>query len=225
MKKILIAEDDKKLAGELKIFLEGKGNEVLALDRFDDTAGDIISSGADIVLLDIGLPNRDGQAVLQDVRKKTDMPVIMITSRDSEVDELASLTFGADDYVTKPFNTHILLAKIDAVLRRAGKVGQEDLLWNGNGFVLNTDNMTLINEETDEKKELTKNECRILKMLLENRGRIVTREELMEYIWESDEFVDDNTLTVNVTRLREKFTSLGITDAIITKRWQGYMVR
>lgn len=189
-----------------------------------DTTGEIINSGADIVLLDINLPVRDGQSVLQDVRKSSDIPVIMITSSDSEIDELASLTYGADDYVTKPFNTHILLAKIEAVLRRTGKGSPEDSLRRGEGFVLNTDNMTLTNEMTNEKKELTKNECRILKILLENRGRIVSREELMEYIWESDEFVDDNTLTVNVTRLREKFAALGITDAITTKRGQGYMV-
>ena len=163
----------------------------------------------------------DGQFLLKSLREKSDIPVIMITSRDNEVDELISMNYGADDYVTKPFNTRILLAKIDAVLRRAG--GSVNVL-KGDTYTLNVSEST-VEGEGGRCIDLTKNEMRILYYLLKNKGRIVTREELMSYIWDSDEFVDDNTLTVNVTRVREKLEQIGVADAIVTRRGQGYLVK
>ena len=163
----------------------------------------------------------DGQFLLKSLREKSDIPVIMITSRDNEVDELISMNYGADDYVTKPFNTRILLAKIDAVLRRAG--GSVNVL-KGDTYTLNVSEST-VEGEGGRCIDLTKNEMRILYYLLKNKGSIVTREELMSYIWDSDEFVDDNTLTVNVTRVREKLEQIGVADAIVTRRGQGYLVK
>ena len=225
MKNILIVEDDAALAGELKIFLESNGCAADIFKDFEHTVEGILKTSTDIVLLDITLPVLDGQYVLQELRKKSDIPVIMITSRDNELDELISMNHGADDYVTKPFNTHILLAKIDAVLRRSGS-GADSLIMQGPGFELDISGgvIRVAGEGAGQETELTKNECRILQFLLKNKGRIVSRDELMGYIWDSDEFVDDNTLTVNVTRLREKLARLGLTDVIMTKRGQGYIV-
>lgn len=224
MKKIMIAEDDRGLTGELVIFLKNNGYDAVVTGDFSNpeaVVSEMAGSGCDLVLLDIGLPGCDGQFLLKSLREKSDIPVIMITSRDNEVDELISMNYGADDYVTKPFNTRILLAKIDAVLRRAG--GSVNVL-KGDTYILNVSEST-VEGEGGRCIDLTKNEMRILYYLLKNKGRIVTREELMSYIWDSDEFVDDNTLTVNVTRVREKLEQIGVTEAIVTRRGQGYLVK
>ena len=220
----MIAEDDRGLTGELVIFLKNNGYDAVVTGDFSNpeaVVSEMAGSGCDLVLLDIGLPGCDGQFLLKSLREKSDIPVIMITSRDNEVDELISMNYGADDYVTKPFNTRILLAKIDAVLRRAG--GSVNVL-KGDTYILNVSEST-VEGEGGRCIDLTKNEMRILYYLLKNKGRIVTREELMSYIWDSDEFVDDNTLTVNVTRVREKLEQIGVTEAIVTRRGQGYLVK
>jgi len=225
MKRILIVEDDKALTKELSIFLHNNGFETGYTDDFSDygkVTEMIVYGGFDLVLLDIGLPGCDGQFILKEVRRQSDIPVIMITSRDNEVDELLSMNYGADDYVTKPFNTHILIAKIEAVLRRTGTAGANVL--KSGSFSLNISECRLIGND-GEQIEITKNEMRILQYLFKNKGRIVSRDELMGYIWDSDDFVDDNTLTVNVTRVREKLACAGAGDAIVTKRGQGYMLR
>lgn len=220
----MIAEDDRGLTGELVIFLKNNGYDAVVTGDFSNpeaVVSEMAGSGCDLVLLDIGLPGCDGQFLLKSLREKSDIPVIMITSRDNEVDELISMNYGADDYVTKPFNIRILLAKIDAVLRRAG--GSVNVL-KGDTYILNVSEST-VEGEGGSCIDLTKNEMRILYYLLKNKGRIVTREELMSYIWDSDEFVDDNTLTVNVTRVREKLEQIGVTEAIVTRRGQGYLVK
>ena len=224
MKKIMIAEDDRGLTDELVIFLKNNGYDAEVTGDFNDpetVVAELAYSGCDLVLLDIGLPGCDGQFLLKRLREKSDIPVIMITSRDNELDELISMNYGADDYVTKPFNTRILLAKIDAVLRRT--IGSINML-KGDTFTLNISEST-VEGSGDRRIELTKNEMRILYFLLKNKGKIVSREDLMSYIWDSDEFVDDNTLTVNVTRVREKLEQIGAKDAIVTRRGQGYMVK
>ena len=224
MKKIIIAEDDRGLTDELVIFLKNNGYDAEVTGDFSDpetVVAGLAYSGCDLVLLDIGLPGCDGQFLLKRLREKSDIPVIMITSRDNELDELISMNYGADDYVTKPFNTRILLAKIDAVLRRTK--GSINML-KGDTFTLNISEST-VEGSGDRRIELTKNEMRILYFLLKNKGKIVSREDLMSYIWDSDEFVDDNTLTVNVTRVREKLEQIGAKDAIVTRRGQGYMVK
>ena len=213
MEKILIVEDDNKIRKELEIFLNNNGYEAKGLDSFSNTVEDIIATKTDLILLDINLPNLDGQYVLRELRKVLETPIIMVTSRDSEIDELLSMNYGADDYVTKPFNIHILLAKISAILKRTKKVNYDQNKINCGEFILN-----------EFKIELTKNELKILHFLVKKRGEIVTREEIMEDLWDSESFIDDNTLTVNITRLRNKLEEVGIKELLETKRGLGYIL-
>ncbi|MDE5864512.1 MAG: response regulator transcription factor, partial [Lachnospiraceae bacterium] len=220
MQKILIVEDDEKLRHELEIFLGRNGYETVGLESYEDTLGDIIRAGADLVLLDINLPNTDGQWILKEFRKESDIPVIIITSKDNEMDELISMHYGADHYVTKPFNTQILLAKIMAILKRtSGSLPQDKI--NCGQFILNISKGRIEREE--RLAELTGNELKIITLLVKNKGRIVSREEIMNDLWDSEEFIDDNTLTVNITRIRKKLEEIGLKNIIETKRGQGYI--
>lgn len=221
MQKILIVEDDEKLRHELEIFLERNGYKAIGLERYDNTLQEMIQINADLILLDINLPNADGEYILKEFRRVSDVPVIMITSRDSEMDELLSMHYGAEHYVTKPFHTQILLAKIIAVLKRAnGVVSQEKM--NCGSFLLNLAKSRI--EREDKKVELTGNELKIIKFLLKNKGKIVSREDIMTDLWDSEAFIDDNTLTVNITRIRKKLEEIGLQDIIETKRGQGYIL-
>jgi DNA-binding response OmpR family regulator len=222
LEKILIVEDDNKIRKELEIFLNNNGYEAKGLDSFSNTVEDIIATKTDLILLDINLPNLDGQYVLRELRKVLETPIIMVTSRDSEIDELLSMNYGADDYVTKPFNIHILLAKISAILKRTKKVNYDQNKINCGEFILNVSKGIL--EKDEFKIELTKNELKILHFLVKKRGEIVTREEIMEDLWDSESFIDDNTLTVNITRLRNKLEEVGIKELLETKRGLGYIL-
>ncbi len=222
MEKILIVEDDNKIRKELEIFLNNNGYEAKGLDSFSNTVEDIIATKTDLILLDINLPNLDGQYVLRELRKVLETPIIMVTSRDSEIDELLSMNYGADDYVTKPFNIHILLAKISAILKRTKKINYDQNKINCGEFILNVSKGIL--EKDEFKIELTKNELKILHFLVKKRGEIVTREEIMEDLWDSESFIDDNTLTVNITRLRNKLEEVGIKELLETKRGLGYIL-
>lgn len=222
MEKILIVEDDNKIRKELEIFLNNNGYEAKGLDSFSNTVEDIIATKTDLILLDINLPNLDGQYVLRELRKVLETPIIMVTSRDSEIDELLSMNYGADDYDTKPFNIHILLAKISAILKRTKKVNYDQNKINCGEFILNVSKGIL--EKDEFKIELTKNELKILHFLVKKRGEIVTREEIMEDLWDSESFIDDNTLTVNITRLRNKLEEVGIKELLETKRGLGYIL-
>ncbi len=221
MQKIVIAEDDEKLRQELEIFLKRNGYEAIGLVQYDNTVNDILAVHADLVLLDINLPNQDGQYLLKEIRKVSDVPVIMITSRDNELDELLSMNYGADHYVTKPFNTQILLAKIVAILKRTSNVTEKEQIKCGR-FILDISKSRI--EKDGNKIELTGNELKILKYLIKYKGTIVSREDLMNYLWDSEAFIDDNTLTVNITRVRNKLGQLGETNVIETKRGQGYII-
>lgn len=223
MQKILIVEDDKKLRKELETFLTKHGFIAKGLEKFDNTIQDILNENADLILLDINLPYTDGEFVCKEVRKISDVPIIMVTSRDNEIDELMSLNYGADQYVTKPYNIQILLAKINGLLKRNKKSDKEMQEIDCDGFKLNIAERVIKKE--DRKIELTKNEYTILYYLCINRGRIVSRDEIMDYLWESEEFIDDNTLSVNVKRLRGKLEELGLVDRIETRRGQGYILK
>ena len=222
MQKILIVEDDKKLRNELETFLDKHGFIAIGLEKFDNTIGDILNENADLILLDINLPYIDGEFVCKEVRKTSDVPIIMVTSRDNEIDELMSLNYGADQYVTKPYNIQILLAKINGLLKRNKKSDKEMQEIDCDGFKLNIAERVI--KKDNKKIELTKNEYNILYYLCINRGRIVSRDEIMDYLWESEEFIDDNTLSVNVKRLRVKLEELGLIDRIETRRGQGYIL-
>ena len=223
MQKILIVEDDKKLRKELETFLTKHGFVAKGLEKFDNTIQDILNENADLILLDINLPYTDGEYVCKEVRKTSDVPIIMVTSRDNEIDELMSLNYGADQYVTKPYNIQILLAKINGLLKRNKKSDKEMQEIDCDGFKLNIAERVI--KKDDRKIELTKNEYTILYYLCINRGRIVSRDEIMDYLWESEEFIDDNTLSVNVKRLRGKLEELGLVDRIETRRGQGYILK
>lgn len=222
MPKILIIEDDEKLRDELKIFLNKNGYEATVLTTFDNTIQDILRTNPDLILLDINLPNTDGEYICKEIRKQSNMPIIIVTSRDNELDELLSINNGADHYITKPFNIQILLAKIGSLLRRTSMQEVNDKI-DVKDFILNTSNNTI--EKDGKIIELTKNEYKILKYLVQNRGKIVSREDIMECLWESESFIDDNTLTVNITRLRNKLEELELKELLETKRGQGYILK
>ena len=223
MSKILIVEDDKKLREELKIFLERHGYEVSTLEKFDNSIEDILGYKADLILLDINLPNADGEYICREIRKVSNIPIIIVTSRDSELDELLSINNGADQYVTKPYNIQILLAKIERLLKRSysGNVSQDKI--DCGKFILNLSKSII--EKDGKIVELTKNEFKILHYLVLNKEKIVSRNEIMDYLWESENFIDDNTLTVNIKRLRNKLEEIGLNDVIETKRGQGYILK
>lgn len=223
MSKILIVEDDKKLRDELKIFLERHGYEVFLLEKFDNSIEDILGYKADLILLDINLPNADGEYICREIRKVSNIPIIIVTSRDSELDELLSINNGADQYITKPYNIQILLAKIERLLKRSysGNVNQDKI--DCGKFILNLSKSII--EKDGKIVELTKNEFKILHYLVLNKEKIVSRNEIMDYLWESENFIDDNTLTVNIKRLRNKLEEIGLNDVIETKRGQGYNLK
>lgn len=219
--KIFIVEDDKKLKLELTKFLIRYDYECVSGEDYKNMVELIIEENPDLVLLDINLPYFDGYHICREIRKTSDIPIIVITSRSSDMDELMSMNLGADDFITKPYNLQILLARITAVLKRTGRKLTENNL-SYKGLILNTARGIVTYNSNDA--ELTKNEIKILSILMENVGKIVSRNHIMDELWQSDEFVDDNTLTVNVNRLRRKLEDIGATDFILTKRGQGYLI-
>lgn len=223
MQKILIIEDDEKLRNELETFLNKNGFIATSLNKFDNAVEDIQKIQADLLLLDINLPYTDGEFICKEVRKTSNVPIIMVTSRDNEMDELLSLNYGADQYVTKPYNIQILLAKIVGLLKRSQNAGNNPDKIDCGEFVLNTAGRII--EKEDNKVELTKNEYKILEYLVLHRQQVISRDEIMDYLWESEEFVDDNTLNVNIKRLRTKLEELGIINQIETRRGQGYILK
>ena len=223
MQYTLIIEDDEKLRCELETFLNKNGFVATSLNKFDNAVEDILNEKADLLLLDINLPYTDGEFICKEIRKTSNVPIIMVTSRDSEMDELLSLNYGADQYVTKPYNIQILLAKIVGLLKRNQNAGNNPDKIDCGEFVLNTAGRII--EKEDNKVELTKNEYKILEYLVIHRQQVISRDEIMDYLWESEEFVDDNTLNVNIKRLRMKLEELGLTDQIETRRGQGYLLK
>ena len=223
MKRILIVEDDEKLRCELETFLNKNGFVATSLNKFDNAVEDILNEKADLLLLDINLPYTDGEFICKEIRKTSNVPIIMVTSRDNEMDELLSLNYGADQYVTKPYNIQILLAKIVGLLKRNQNAGNNPDKIDCGEFVLNTAGRII--EKEDNKVELTKNEYKILEYLVIHRQQVISRDEIMDYLWESEEFVDDNTLNVNIKRLRTKLEELGLIDQIETRRGQGYLLK
>ena len=217
---IFICEDDLNMAQDLCGILIKYGYSAVYAQDFSNVAQDIISRAPELVLLDINLPQFDGFHICREVRRVSDVPIIMLTSRESEIDELMSMNLGADDYVTKPFNMQILLAHISSVLRRANRVIENTLTHRG----VTLDPTAGMLRYGEQSMELTKNEQRILLRLMQSKGAIVTRAQLMDALWQDDEFIDDNTLTVNINCLRRKLESVGVHDFLITRRGQGYMV-
>lgn len=219
MYSILIVEDDVKLRNELAIFFRNSGYDVKEIENFDDTVNSIIEAKCDLILLDINLPNLNGEIICKTVRKDINTPIIIVTSRNTELDELLSINYGADDFITKPYNTQILLARVERLLKRTNttdeKISYKEMTIDISKSVIIKDNNEI---------DLSKNELKIFVYLLKNKNKIVSRDDLMNYLWNTSEFIDDNTLTVNINRLRNKLLSLGYEDLIVTKRGQGYII-
>lgn len=219
--KILIVEDHEPIRLELCKFLEKYNYEAKAVVDFENVVERCLEEQADLILLDINLPVYDGYYICREIRTQSDVPIIVVTSRDSEMDELMSMNIGADDFIAKPYNTQILLARISSILRRTKK-SSEDSLIEYHGLKISLEKSTMSYQ--DKEMELSKNEIRILYTLIQKKEAIVSRDELMESLWQSNEFVDDNTLTVNVNRVRKKLEAIGLDNFIQTKRGRGYMV-
>ncbi len=217
--KILIIEDDLEQQRELKRLLSSSGYEAVVAQDFSCLLEEVLNIQPNLILMDINLPGINGESLLKELRKTMSVPVIMVTSKNNEADEVLSMSYGADDYITKPYNPTILLLRIEAILKRTQQMSDF--------FVV--DRMQIFPDrgliKCDEKEILlTKNEMLILKLLVQNRGKIVSREEIMDDLWNSYEFVDDNTLTVNISRLRAKLQEIGYDDIIQTRKKQGYIL-
>lgn len=222
MKKIIIVEDAERIRLELTEVFERYGYEVKVPDNFDNVLDFVKRENADLIILDINLPIFDGYYLCREIRKSSDVPIIIVTSRDSDMDELMSINLGADDFITKPYNIEILLARANSLIRRSSKQSSIKDKLNYNDLEINLYNSSMTYKNNNI--ELTKNELKILIFLVRNKGVIVSREELMEHLWNDDFFVDNSTLSVNVTRLRKKLAEIGLDDAIETRRGQGYIM-
>lgn len=219
--KIYIIEDDKKLRAELVKLLSAYKYDCSFDDDYENIISLALEKQPDLILLDVNLPVFDGYYICREIRKQSDVPIIIVTSRSTDMDELMSMNLGADDFITKPYHSQILLAHISAVLKRCNSQSfAEKVEYRGLTLYPSQSKISYQENETD----LTKNEMKILTILINNAGRIVSRNDLMNALWQSDEFVDDNTLTVNVNRLRKRIKEIGAPELITTKRGLGYIL-
>jgi DNA-binding response OmpR family regulator len=219
MKKIMIVEDDKVIAEELYNLLKSSNYEPIILTDFENAKNEILKSKIDLILLDINIPFLNGEILLKEIRKESNIPVIMVTSKSSETDEVLSYSYGADDYVIKPYNPTILLLKIAALFKRceinSNIINYKDLSFDiGKGIVKNSNSEII----------LTKNEIIIFGLLLSNKDRIVSKDEIMTDLWNNDEYINENALTVNISRLRSKLAELGYENIIETRKGIGYRI-
>ena len=222
MTKILVVEDDHQIQQELVLLLQRNGFEAQALTSFESVPQQIIAAHPDLVLLDLNLPGIDGQQICREVRQLSNVPIIVVTSRNIDLDELMVLSLGADDFIAKPYNTQILLMHITSVLRRANSEVTTGTKLSHAGVTLDSSSCKV--SANQNSVELTKNELRILSLLMQNAGTVVSRQRIQEELWQSDEFVDDNTLTVNISHLRNTLASIGVEDFVMTRRGLGYVI-
>ncbi|MCI9062756.1 MULTISPECIES: response regulator transcription factor [Romboutsia] len=222
MYKILLVEDDIDLAKETLIALEKWGFKVNLIDNFENIIEEFIYIKPEVVLLDVNLPLYNGFYWCEKIREISNVPIIFLSSRDSDMDLIMGINNGGDDYITKPFSIDVLVTKINAIIRRVYNynnsnniIGYKDLIFDIEKGIIKLNNKNI---------ELTKNEIKILTLLLKNKDKVVSRESLMMSLWDSDEFVTDNALTVNINRLRSKIKELGVEDFIKTKKGIGYIV-
>jgi two-component system response regulator protein GraR len=219
MKKIMIIEDDTIISKELYELLVNAGYEALILKDFSNAKEEILKSNIDLILLDINIPYQNGEQLLKEIRKESNIPVIMVTSRASETDEILSISYGADDYITKPYSPTILLLRIQNIFKRLDN-STEVLKYKDLEVSISRGTLSGNNKEL----ELTKNEMLIFQHLLNNQNRIVSRDELMTILWNNEEYINDNALTVNISRLRSKLEDFGYPNAIETRKGQGYIL-
>ncbi len=220
MARIAIIEDDEAIRSALSEMLQKNGHEAVVVASFERVVDATLEASPDLVLLDLNLPGLDGTVVCREIRSRSSVPIIVVTSRTGEIDEVMCMTLGADDFIAKPYSSHVLLVRIEALLRRVG--GMAATTMSHNGLTLDVSRSTVT--ANGRTVELTKNELRILSLLMRSAGAIVPRETIMVELWDSDAFVDDNTLTVNINRLRQTLARLGVNDYLVTHRGQGYSV-
>lgn len=221
MQKIMIIEDDTAIREELAMLLENEGYLTVSVTDFDKVLEQLKYSAPDLILLDLGLPGRDGFSLCADIHKRFTVPIIIVTSRNSAMDELKSLSLGGDDYITKPYNIPVLLARVKAVLRRSSSLQEPDILNVGALGLSLSKGMIWSGGKT---MQLTRNEIRILAFLMSHHGQIVSRIDLIEALWDNQIYIDDNTLSVNITRLRAKLEKLNLSGYIKTRRGMGYQL-
>ena len=219
---IFVVEDDAAIRNELIEMLERQQFEVSYCLTFDHVVEDIVAADPDLVLLDLTLPGTDGQLICRELRAASQVPVMVLTSRVTEVDEVMSMTMGADDFIPKPYSARVLVARIQALLRRTRGGADGGNTLEHNGLTLDLSRSTAA--ANGRQVELTKNELRILSLLMNHAGAIVSREAIMRDLWDSDAFVDDNTLTVNINRLLTTLEKIGVTGYLATHRGRGYSV-
>lgn len=222
MYRIFIVEDDEMIAGSLKRHLESWNYEVVCAGDFSNIMAEYVSASPQLVLMDIKLPFFNGYHWCSEIRKISAVPVIFVSSAAENMNIVMAVDMGGDDFVAKPFDPSVLMAKIRALLRRTYDFGDRVPVIEHKGAVLNLNDETLL--YAGEKIQLTRNEFRILQTLMESRGKVVSRETLMTRLWEYDLYIEENTLTVNVTRLRKKLAAIGLTDFIATRVGSGYIV-
>lgn len=222
MYRILIVEDDSTIAEALKRHLEGWDHETVIAEDFKNIMAEFTRVEPDLVLLDIGLPFYNGFYWCSQIRQVSDVPIIFISSASDNMNIVMAMNMGGDEFIEKPFDLHVVTAKVQALLRRAYSYRGSASLMEYRGCILNLADATVTYR--DQKTDLTKNEFKIFQCLLENAGKIVTRDEIIARLWESDAFIDENTLTVNVARLRKKLAQIGMEEAVVTKKGIGYMV-
>ena len=219
MKKIMIVEDDEVINDELSELLKNSSYLVESVKKFEKAKEEIFKYNPDLILLDINIPYLNGELLLKEIRKESSVPVIMVTSKSGEIDEALSITYGADDYITKPYNPTILLLRIQNIFKRINQnnnaLKYKDIIVDLNKSELKKDDKVLV---------LTKNEMIIFSYLLNNKEKIVSRDELMTYLWNNEEYINDNALTVNISRLRSKLSSFGYENIIETRKGQGYIL-
>lgn len=219
MKKIMIVEDDEVIKDELSELLKNSSYLVESVKNFEKAKEEIFKYNPDLILLDINIPYLNGELLLKEIRKESSVPVIMVTSKSGEIDEALSITYGVDDYITKPYNPTILLLRIQNIFKRINQnnnaLKYKDIIVDLNKSELKKDDKVLV---------LTKNEMIIFSYLLNNKEKIVSRDELMTYLWNNEEYINDNALTVNISRLRSKLSNFGYENIIETRKGQGYIL-
>ena len=219
--KIFVVEDETEICKELSVLLQKYGYAYESSTDFAHMTDHILKAEADLVLLDINLPYQDGYTICREIRKQSDIPIIVLTSRNTDFDELMSLNIGADDFISKPYNAQVLIARIQKILKRTYEAQVNSVLIH-KGLTVNL--LKATGSYGDKEVDLTKNELGILRLLVVNKGNVIPRDAIIDELWQSDEFIDENTLNVNIVRLRKKLSEIGAPDYLETKRGLGYKV-
>ena len=219
--KIFVVEDETEICKELSVLLQKYGYAYESSTDFAHITDHILKAEADLVLLDINLPYQDGYTICREIRKQSDIPIIVLTSRNTDFDELMSLNIGADDFISKPYNAQVLIARIQKILKRTYEAQLNSVLIH-KGLTINL--LKAAASYGDKEVDLTKNELGILRLLVVNKGNVIPRDAIIDELWQSDEFIDENTLNVNIVRLRKKLSDIGAPDYLETKRGLGYKV-